>query len=187
MRLLLLLRHAKAARGSADGEDHSRPLNERGHAAAQTVGQWLAGRPTILPQLVLASTARRTQETLAGIVAQWPVQPQSRAERALYLAAPQAILGCIAKTPNNIERVMVIGHNPGIHELARALVGMIGARPAARLVFDRMRDAFPTGALAVLAFPKIRNWTDIDVGKGRFESFTRPRDIPPKRNQNTPG
>ena len=181
MRLLLLLRHAKAAQDAADGEDHSRPLNERGHAAAQTMGHWLAGRPTIQPDLVLASTARRTKETLVGIVAQLPAQPQTRAERALYLAAPQTILGCIAKTPNNVERVMVIGHNPGIHELARALVGMIGARPAARLAFDRMRDAFPTGALAVLAFPKIRNWADIDLGKGRFESFTRPRDISPKR------
>ena len=187
MRLLLLLRHAKAARDAADGEDHSRPLNERGHAAAETMGRWLAGRPAIQPEFVLVSTARRTRETWVGIADQLPAQAQARYERALYLAAPQTILECISKTPNNVDRVMVVGHNPGIHELARSLVGMIGARPAARLAFDRMRDKFPTGSLAVLAFPKIRNWADLAVGKGRFESFTRPRDISLKRDQNTPG
>jgi phosphohistidine phosphatase len=187
MRLLLLLRHAKAAPNAADGEDHSRPLNERGHAAAAAMGRWLAGRPATQPQLALISTARRTRETWAGMAGQLPPQVQTRYERALYLAPPQDILNCIAKVPNDIERLMVVGHNPGTHELARALVGMIGARPAARLAFDRMRDNFPTGALTVLAFPKIRNWADVAVGKGRFESFTRPRDIALKRNQNTPG
>lgn len=182
MRLLLLLRHAKAAQNAADGEDHSRALNERGRAASAAMGHWLAGRPAIQPELVLASTARRTRETWAGIAAQLPVEVQTRYERALYLAEPQTILSCIAKVPNDVERLMVVGHNPGTHELARALVGLIGARPAARLAFDRMRDKYPTGALTVLAFPKIRNWADVAAGKGRFESFTRPRDVSLKRN-----
>ena len=187
MRLLLLLRHAKAAPDAADGEDHSRPLNERGRAATAAMGRWLAARPAIQPEFVLASTARRTRETWAGIADQIPIPVQTRYERALYLAAPLTILGCIAKVPNDVERLMVVGHNPGTHDLARALVGMIGARPAARLAFDRMRDKYPTGALTVLAFPRIRNWADVATGKGRFESFTRPRDISLKRNQNTPG
>lgn len=177
MYLLLLLRHAKAARDAADGQDHSRPLNERGHKAATAMGGWLAAKSALQPDLVLTSTAQRTRETWADIAAELPREVPVRHQRALYLAPPDAILDAIAKAPNNVERLMVVGHNPGIHETARALVGMVGARPTARLAFDRMREKFPTGALAVVAFPRIRNWADIAPGKGRFESFTRPRDI----------
>jgi phosphohistidine phosphatase len=174
-RLLLLLRHAKAAQNATDGKDHSRPLNERGRAAAAAMGQWLAEHPKISPELALCSTSERTRETLS-IVADQGVQATARFERELYLAEPAAILDRIARVANTVERVMVIGHNPGIHELSRALVGKIGARPAARLAFDRMRDKFPPGALAVIAFP-VGGWTDVAPGKGRFESFTRPKDI----------
>jgi phosphohistidine phosphatase len=177
MRFLLLLRHAKAARDAADRQDHSRPLNERGHAASVAMGHWLAGRPKIQPELVLVSTAQRTRETWADIAEQLPVAVPVRYDRALYLAEPAAALGVIAKAPNDVERLMVVAHNPGTHELARILVGTIGARPTARLAFARMRDGFPTGSLAVIAFPKIRNWADIAPGKGRFESFIRPRDV----------
>ena len=177
MRLLFLLRHAKASRGSPTGEDHSRPLNQRGHDAAAAIGRWLAARPALIPQLALVSSAQRTRETWADIAAELPDTATARYEPALYLAEPQAILESIATAPNHVERLMVVAHNPGIHELARALVGMIGARPAARLVFDRMLDKFPTGSLAIVAFPKIRTWADVAPGKGRFESFTRPRDL----------
>ncbi len=175
-RLLLLLRHAKAAQKAPDGTDHSRPLDERGRYAAAVMGRWLVSHSRIVPELVLCSTAVRTQETLEIANAQG-LTAMARIERELYLAEPAAILGSIAKVPNAIERVMVIGHNPGIHELARALVGVIGARPAARLAFDRMREKYPTGALAVIAFPHVGRWADVAPGKGRFESFTRPKDI----------
>jgi phosphohistidine phosphatase len=177
MRTLLLLRHAKAARDSADRQDHSRPLNERGHAAAAAMGRWLAARPALLPDLVLVSTAQRTRETWDGIAGELPSAIPVRYERALYLAEPRTILDTVAAASNAAERVMVIAHNPGTHELARALVGMIGARPAARLAFDRMRESFPTGSLAVIAFPRLQKWVDVAPGKGRFESFTRPRDV----------
>jgi phosphohistidine phosphatase len=177
MRTLLLLRHAKAARDSADRQDHSRPLNERGHASAAAMGRWLAARPALLPHLVLVSTAQRTRETWDGIAGELPASIPVRYERALYLAEPRAALEVVATVSNAVERLMVIAHNPGTHELARALVGMIGARPAARLAFDRMRESFPTGSLAVIAFPKVQRWADVAAGKGRFESFTRPRDV----------
>jgi phosphohistidine phosphatase len=176
MRLLLLLRHAKAARDAADKQDHSRPLNERGHAAATAIGRWLADRPAIQPELALVSTAQRTRETWHDLADMLPGTVPVRYERALYLAAPNAALDAIAGVPNDVDRVMVIAHNPGIHELACSLVGRIGARPAARLAFDHMRESFPSGSLAVLAFPRIRNWADVAPGKGRFEAFTRPRD-----------
>ena len=177
MRLLLLLRHAKAAQDAADRQDHSRPLNERGHTAALALGGWLAGRPALLPGLVLCSTAQRTRETLTDVAQAFPTKIAARFERELYLAPPEAIIGSIAKVPNSIDHLMIIGHNPGIHETARALIGMIGAYPAARLAFDRMREKYPTCALTAIAFPRIRNWSDIGPGKGRFESFTRPKDI----------
>jgi phosphohistidine phosphatase len=177
MRLLLLLRHAKAARDAADDKDHSRSLNERGHKAASAMGAWLAARPMLQPGLVLCSTAQRTRETLADVAAALPAKVAVRFEGDLYLAPPEAIIGAVTKAPNTINCLMVIGHNPGIHETARALIGMIGAYPAARLAFDRMREKYPTGALTAVAFPRIRSWSDVAVGKGRFESFTRPKDI----------
>jgi phosphohistidine phosphatase len=139
------------------------------------MGQWLARHPKVSPDLVLCSTAARTRETLAVLAEQGLAAPV-RFERELYLAEPPAILGCVARVAPATERVMIIGHNPGIHEFARALIGHIGARPAARLAFDRMREKYPTGALTVIAFPHIGGWRDVAPGKGRFESFTRPRD-----------
>jgi phosphohistidine phosphatase len=177
MRYLLLLRHAKASQDAPDRQDHSRPLNERGHTAAAAMGRWLAGRPAIWPELVLVSTAQRTRETWDDLARQLPDPASARYERALYLAAPNAALEIIATAPNSVERLMVIAHNPGIHELARALVGTIGARPAARRAFNRMRESFPTGSLAVIALPRIRTWADVAPGKGRFDSFIRPRDM----------
>jgi phosphohistidine phosphatase len=177
MRLLLLLRHAKAAQDAADRQDHSRTLNERGQTAALALGGWLAGRPALLPGLVLCSTAQRTRETLASVAEALPVKIAARFEQELYLAPPEVIIGAITKAPNNVDCLMVIGHNPGIHETSRSLIGMIGAYPAARLAFDRLRAKYPTCALTAIAFPRIRNWSDIGPGKGRFESFTRPKDI----------
>jgi phosphohistidine phosphatase len=177
MRYLLLLRHAKAAQDAADRQDHSRPLNARGHAAAAAMGHWLSFRAAIQPELALVSTAQRTRETWSDLARELPVPVPVRFERGLYLAAPEAALGVIASAPSNVERLMVIAHNPGIHELARALVGTIGARPASRLAYDRMRENFPTGSLAVIALPRIAKWADVAPGKGRFDSFTRPRDV----------
>lgn len=177
MRYLLLLRHAKAARDAADRQDHSRRLNERGHAAAAAMGRWLASRPALHPDLALVSTAERTRETWNDLSHELPSPVPVRFDPALYLAEPNAALRVIATAPNRVDRLMVIAHNPGAHELARALVGTIGARPAARLGFERMREGFPTGSLAVIAFPRLRHWADVTPGKGRFESFTRPRDV----------
>ncbi|MGE5538910.1 MAG: SixA phosphatase family protein [Gemmatimonas sp.] len=175
-RLLLLLRHAKAAQKGPDGTDHGRPLNDRGRNDAAAIGQWLAAHSKVAPEMVLCSTADRTRETLA-VLAEQGVSATPRFERELYLAEPATILDCIARVPSAVGRVMVVGHNPGVHELARALVGTIGARPATRLAFDRMRAKFPTCALAVIAFPYIGRWTDVAPGNGRFESFTRPKDL----------
>lgn len=177
MRLLMLLRHAKAVREARDGGDETRPLNDRGRSAATAVGRWLAGQAKLQPQLALSSTAERTRETWDAIAAELSAKVPVRYEPRLYLASPEAILGCIAGAPKDVGQLILVGHNPGIHELARRLVGYIGARTAARIAFDRMREKFPTGALAVVAFPKAQSWADVRFGEGRFESFVRPKDI----------
>jgi phosphohistidine phosphatase len=176
MRLLLLLRHAKALRDSGGG-DEGRALDDRGRAAAATVGRWLAKQERLRPDLVLVSSAQRTRETWETMEAEMTAAIPARFHRDLYLASPESILAVVAGVPRDSERLMVVGHNPGIHELARHLVGLIGARTAARLAFDRMREKFPTGALAVIAFPKAQSWRDAHFGSGRFESFIRPKDL----------
>lgn len=176
MRLLLLLRHAKAAREAREG-DEARPLDDRGRSAAAVVGRWLAEQQKLQPRLVLASSAQRTRETWDAVATELTSKIPVRFHHRLYLASPESILAVVADAPKDAERLMVVGHNPGIHELARHLVGQIGARTAARLAFDRMREKFPTGALAVIAFPKAQGWRDIHFGGGRFECFIRPKDI----------
>jgi phosphohistidine phosphatase len=177
MRVLLLLRHAKAAREASEGGDEARPLNERGRSAATAMGRWLAGETKFHPDLVLASSAHRTRETWDAVAAELPARISVRFQRSLYLAPHDAMLAVIRGAPPDAARLMIVGHNPGIHELARQLIGRIGARTAARLAFDRMREKFPTGALAVVAFPKAQIWADVHFGEGRFESFVRPKDI----------
>lgn len=176
MRLLLLLRHAKAVR-DAGGGDEARALDDRGRSAAAAVGRWFEEQERLRPDLVFASSAQRTRETWETIAAEMTAAIPARFHSSLYLASPESILAVVAGAPRTSERLLVVGHNPGIHELARHLVGLIGARTAARLAFDRMREEFPTGALAVIAFPRAQSWRDVHFGGGRFESFIRPKDI----------
>ena len=119
MHRLHLLRHAKSSRD--DGvEDRDRPLSRRGRDDARAVGRGLPQALGAL-DLVLCSSALRTRETaelaLAGIT---PV-PKTLFEDGLYLAGPAALLKRLIELDENAGSVLVIGHNPGLHELALAL------------------------------------------------------------------
>jgi phosphohistidine phosphatase len=136
---LVLLRHAKAAAHSDTGEDFDRPLAPRGRDDAPVVGKALAAAGAD-PQLVLVSSAKRTRETW-DLVA--PNFPKAKVEfrDALYLGEAELLLK--AAEMAGVERVMVIAHNPGLHELASRLA------PRMNALESNVRAKYPTAAAAI--------------------------------------
>lgn len=161
MTRLILMRHAKSSWGNPDLPDRERPLNRRGQRAAETVGHWLRAQG-ILPEVMLVSDSRRTRETAEVLALDVPVEFHPE----LYLAEPETILSVLAEARG--ETVMVLGHNPGLADLAAELC----ADPPAHPRFAQ----FPTAAVLVLRFdgtgPKA-----IAPGKGAMQAFVTPRDL----------
>jgi phosphohistidine phosphatase len=119
MHRLHLLRHAKARRDDA-GEDRERRLSRSGRDAARLVGETL---PAALGpiDLVLCSSALRTRETAELALAGFTSRPQILFEDGLYLAGPAALQKRLIQVEESDGAVLVVGHNPGLHELAIAL------------------------------------------------------------------
>src|SRR6185369_14868579 len=168
MRRLLLLRHAKAERLQPGGRDQDRVLAARGRADAKTLGAYLA-RHAFVPDRAVVSTAARTRETWTLLTAAMGQTPPVSFDERIYDAAPEAILGAIKETGRDTGTLMVIGHNPGLQELAAMLVasGDIEAR-------ERLGREFPTSALVVINFA-VETWNGVHPRGGRLEHFITPK------------
>ena len=169
MRRLLLLRHAKAAPLSRD-DDFGRPLTARGREDARRIGQWIA-EANLVPDRCLYSGAARTRETYELVAAALPRAIEAVAENALYEATRFLILGLLRELPASARAHLVVGHNPGMGEVANLLTGEGGATE--RL---SMAAKFPTAALAVIAFNR-PDWSDLGPRTGRLERFVTPADF----------
>jgi phosphohistidine phosphatase len=169
MRRLMLLRHAKTV-ASDPGGDRARPLNERGRAAAPEMGRYMT-RERLLPDFVLCSTARRTRQTWELLAAALPVKPQTAFEDDLYLATAEAIVALIHTVELPVTALLVVGHNPGIHQAALALAA--GGRTRHHLL---LQSRFPTAGLAVLDFDA-DSWAAIAPGRGKLDRFITPRGL----------
>ncbi|MCC7428625.1 MAG: histidine phosphatase family protein [Alphaproteobacteria bacterium] len=173
MKQLLLLRHAKSSWDEADQTDHARPLNARGRRNAVQIGQAMRALG-LAPDYVLVSTARRTQETLAALEP-LPDAPVILPEDGLYLADAEQLLDAIRAVPETVRSVMVIAHNPGLHDLALSLTGPAAmARGNAHAM--RLAEKYPTGALAEFAIAG--SWAGLGPGVARLVRFIVPRDLP---------
>jgi phosphohistidine phosphatase len=174
MRQLLLLRHAKSAWDDPRLPDHDRPLNPRGRMAAERVAATFR-RLHLSPELVLVSTARRTMETLHALE---PFGDSTLVDPldSLYLAPAERMLDLLRTTPETVRSVLLIGHNPGLHNLALTL---IGAAAMARGGTDAMRlaEGYPTCALTELSVAGA--WWSLNEGGGRLVRFVAPSDLPP--------
>jgi len=135
MKSLLVLRHAKSSWKDPELADHDRPLSKRGRRDAPRMGR-LMRELSLLPEVVLCSTATRAQSTLglALDAADWSCE--RRFSPALYTASPDDIVALLRELPGRVGRVLVVGHNPALEELVRELTGK--------------EVALPTGALARL-------------------------------------
>lgn len=137
---LFLMRHAKAKRGHADMTDHQRPLNRRGHRQAAAMAQALQ-RWNALAGEIHVSSARRTRETLAAQLPE-PLTERASFHDALYTFDKQALRDWLRSLPTEVERVLIIGHNPALVELARWLCR---AAP----------ESLPTGGMLHLSLPDV--------------------------------
>jgi phosphohistidine phosphatase len=172
MRQLLLLRHAKSTWDDAAMPDRDRPLNARGRRAAIVMRQAMRDLG-LIPDVVLVSTARRTMETLEALEP-WDDTPLVEPLDTLYLANPIQLIAALHGVAETVRSVLLIGHNPGMHDLALTLAGsqvLSGSGENERA----LTAGFPTGALA--EFVIAGSWWDLREGGGRLVRFLTPRTL----------
>jgi len=165
---LLVLRHAKSSWTNAYLADYDRPLAPRGLRAAAAMAAHLATVDP--PALVLCSPARRTQDTLDFVRPHLPDSTDIRLEDDLYGAPAPFLLARLRQVADDVAGVLLVGHNPGLEDLVRAL----GGHGDPRLI-SRVRTKFPTGALATLTFDG--SWPTLGPGTARLEAFVVPADL----------
>ena len=172
MRRLMLLRHAKTENNAPSGQDQDRRLDDRGRRDAAAVGGWI-GRHPPFPDAVLVSPAVRAHQTweiAREAMKDLTPQPQVEFLPELYGAGPKQLLQTIRMAEVTDPRhLMVVGHNPGMHELALALTG--GGDAAAK---KALQDNLPTAGLAIFDFA-IDDWSDVSFRRGKLVRFTSPK------------
>ena len=166
---LMLLRHAKAEPDNGR-PDHARALSPRGRNQARDTGHYMVAEG-LLPDAIVASDSVRTSQTWEDMRTRFDPGLKASLSRTLYLAHPRTILAAIHEVPGTPRALLVIGHNPGLAELADALTGY-GDRYAAA----RMRQKYPPCGLAVLDFD-LAEWHEIAIKSGRLDRFIIPADI----------
>jgi phosphohistidine phosphatase len=172
MHQLLLLRHAKSSWDDPTLPDRDRSLNKRGRRAAAAIRRAMH-ELGLAPDVVLVSPARRTQETLAALEP-WDDTPLVEAIEPLYLASAQQLLAILRGVSETVRSVLLIGHNPGIHELA-VMLAAARAQSASGDTTRRLAAGFPTAALA--EFAVAGPWRQLDAGGGQLVHFLTPRDL----------
>ena len=174
MHRLLLLRHAKSA--WPDGvEDHERPLAERGRKACLLMGRYMADE-ALLPDLAVVSTARRATETWRLLHSAFARDVARQDEPRIYEAPASAMLELIRQTGPRVRTLLLVGHNPGMHDLALQLIGPRLTENAARSALSRLQQKYPTAGLAVIDFT-IGRWSDASPGLGRLDRFETPKSV----------
>jgi phosphohistidine phosphatase len=122
MKTLLLLRHAKSSWKDAGQDDFDRPLNGRGQREAPLVGEYLKAEQ-LLPELIAASSARRTRETAELVIQASGYRSDVRFSRDLYEADVASLRAFVETLPEECSRVLLIGHNPGLEEFLADISG----------------------------------------------------------------
>jgi phosphohistidine phosphatase len=170
MRRLILLRHAKSDWTGIGLRDQDRGLASRGRDSAPLVGAYMAHH-ALMPDLVLVSTATRARDTWGLVAEAFRKPPPIVYEERLYETGPKAILEAIQSIKRDVHVLLVVGHNPGLRDLAELLIasGDVDAR-------QRLLEKFPTAGLAVIDFP-VDDWGKLHPKSGRLDRFVAPRQL----------
>lgn len=168
-RTLYLLRHAKSSWDDPTLADRDRPLAPRGQRAGRAIAGYVRDRG-VAPELVVCSPAVRTRETLDLVAAGFPAgnPPRVEYEAAIYEASAEALLGVLRRVPSGEPAVMLVGHQPGIQDLALLLAAADADR-------ERLGGKFPTGALATFAVPV--QWAELGPGSAGLSGYVKPRQL----------
>jgi len=159
---LLILRHAKSSWKNEKLKDFDRPLKHRGEVAANLIGKVLT-MTELVPQVILSSPAKRARQTAELVAEEAGFKGEIKFVDPFYMGEPENYITALNELPDEIERVMVVGHNPGLEALLQLLDGKV--------------DALPTGSLAYLVL-NIKHWADLTKATaGDLISFWEPDEI----------
>jgi phosphohistidine phosphatase len=170
MRRLILFRHAKAEPSEPGMEDRARVLTERGRKDAAKIGAYMASH-ALVPDRVVLSPAARTQETWKYAAKSFRPSPAAMSSEQLYDATPHAIFAVVKEAPASAHSLMLVAHNPGLHEVALMLIasGDIDTR-------ERLREKLPTSGLIIIDFA-FDDWSKVHPQSGRLERFVSPKSL----------
>ena len=170
MRRLILFRHSKADRSQPGEQDSARPLIERGRRDAVRIGAYMATHG-LVPDRALISPSQRTRETWKHAAEALRSTPGPSIAERLYNASAHTILAVIKDAPASAHTLLVVGHNPGLHELALLLIasGDVDAR-------ERLGEKLPTSGLVIVDFP-VDAWSELHPHSGRLERFVTPQSL----------
>ena len=163
MKTLLLLRHAKSSWKDDSIDDHDRPLNARGKKEAPRMGQLLL-EEHLLPDVILSSDAKRCRRTVEKVCDASGYRGETILASELYLANPATYLKALWRLSDQVSRVLVVGHNPGLEELLETLVGRY--------------EPLTTAALAHVQLASLERWAEIDAStRGELVKLWQPMEL----------
>ncbi|MEG3176809.1 histidine phosphatase family protein [Sphingomonas sp. RB3P16] len=168
---LTLLRHAKSGWDEPSLRDYDRALNAKGKRAAALIGGYLRTSGVTFDHVV-ASPAVRVVETLAQVESGYGRTLGPAWERRIYLASAVTLLDIVHESPAEAAHVLLVGHNPGLEDLAMLLVPQ--SQDALRVALEAK---YPTATIAEVQFEG--EWAELAQGGGRLTRFVRPRDLDP--------
>ena len=170
MKTLILMRHAKSSWKHPELKDHERGLNKRGKKEAPQMGTLLKDNE-LVPQRILTSTAERSRMTAQAVVEAMHYTGDVSYLDALYMAEPEIYLELLSLMPDEVERILVIGHNPGLEGLLQILSGRV--------------ESLPTSAVAYLSLP-IRSWKEVRDHEeaGELVALWTPHDVKDEKEAN---
>lgn len=173
MKRLILLRHAKSTWDDPVARDFDRPLNAKGKRAARAIGRHMR-QEGIGFDRAIASPALRVTETIAEVATGYGVDIDPEWDKRIYLALADTLVDIIRETPEDVEALLLVGHNPGMEDLVLTLVPDRDEDETR----DRVEEKYPTASLAEIVIDAPR-WADVAADRGTLARFVRPRDLDP--------
>jgi phosphohistidine phosphatase len=162
MKTLLLMRHAKSSWKFKELSDLERPLTKRGRRDAPLMGQFLFERK-LIPQRILASSAVRARQTAEALAENADYKGDIVYMDRLYLAEAEEYISTLRELPDDIERILVIGHNPGLETVLQVLAGKV--------------ESLPTAVIAHINIP-IDSWQQLNGEmRGEVVEIWKPKEV----------
>jgi phosphohistidine phosphatase len=161
---LTIMRHAKSSWDDPRHQDFDRPLNDRGWAAARRMGREMEALGMTF-DLVIASPAARVRQTIDGLAETLLIDGDIRFEPAMYGASDEALLQIVRGIAEGVKTPLLIGHNPGLQNLAVELTGD-----------ESVRRKFPTAALAQIDL-HVERWSEANPGSGKIARLILPKEL----------